>query len=194
MPTFWDKSKGIYRGAKGKEIPYMDVRNAVHKVADDAKQRLRDLAQQFVDKKIDPPTWYTQSEPIVRKGLIASGQIGAGGRAQMTPSLNGSLGSKVRFHLGKWREFSFEVERGELTAAQIVSRVEMYADSISGVYEQVRKDAMVAAGFTEAKNVLSDSVHCKECPAIVGWIKIENYKPPGTRACLSRCRCGTEYR
>jgi hypothetical protein len=194
VATFYDKKAGLYRDGKGKAIPYLDVRAAVHKVSDDARIRLRDLAQQFVDKKIDLPTWYTKSEPIVRRSLIASGQIGAGGRAAMDASLNGSLGQKVRFHLGKWREFSLEVERGELSAAEITSRVEMYADSVSGMFEQVRKDAMAAAGFTEAMNILSDAAHCRECPGIVGWHKLPDYKAPGTRACLSRCRCGTIYR
>lgn len=194
MAKFYDPKRGLYRDSKGKEIPYADVRAAVHRVADDAKDRLRNLAQQFNDKKIDLPTWYTQSEAIIRRSLIASGQIGAGGKAQMDTSLNGSLGARVRFHLDKFRAFGLEIEQGKVSAGELLNRASMYGDATVNAFEAVRQAAMVQAGFTEAKNILSDAQHCTQCPGIVGWIKIEDYIPPGSRICMSRCRCGTEYR
>lgn len=194
MATTYDKAKGLYRDGKGKPIPYLDVRNAVHKVADDAKSRLVELATAYNKGTIDLPSWYTQSETIIRRSLIASGQIGAGGRQQMTPSLNGSLGSRVRFHLDKFRQFGLEIERGEVSEAELLNRATMYGDATVNSFETVRQAAMAEAGFTEAKNILSDAAHCTQCPGIAGWIKIEDYIPPGSRICLSRCRCGTEYR
>jgi hypothetical protein len=194
VATFYDKAKGFYRDGKGKEIPYKEVRGAVDKVADDAKERLRGLAEKFNAGKLDLPSWYTQSEQIIRRSLIASGQIGAGGRGQMAPSLNGSLGARVRFHLDKFRQFGLEIERGEVSDGEILNRAEMYGDATVNLFETVRLAALTEAGFTEARNILSDSAHCTQCPGIVGWIKIEDYIPPGSRICLTRCRCGTEYR
>jgi hypothetical protein len=195
VAKYFDKSKGVYRDAKGKEIPYADVRSAIHSVADDAKAKLRQLTTQFTEGKITRPTWYTQSEAIIRKTLISSGQIGAGGRAAMDASLNGTLGARVRFHLGKFREMDLAHSRGEVSKAQLISRSEMYADAAVNVFETVRNAVMAGADFTQAMNVLGGSEnHCTECPSITGWIDISDYVPPGSRLCLSRCRCSTNYR
>lgn len=196
MATTFDKAKGIYRNAKGKEIPYADIRAAVDAVANDTKARLRELAQRHIDNKMTFPAWATESEELIRKSLIASGQIAAGGRAQMTPTLNGRLGARVKFHLDKFREFGLERERGEVSDAEMLTRTEMYGDAGVNVYETLRQGVMIDAGFTEAKNILGEANHCAECPALsaAGWMPIADMKPVGSRACMSRDRCTVIYR
>jgi hypothetical protein len=195
MPVTWDKSKAFYRDGKGKEVPYQAVRGSVEAVADHTKLRLRELTQSFIDKKIDLPSWATQSEQLIRKSLISSGQIASGGKAQLDASLNGRLGSLVRFHLTKFREMGLSRERGEVSGAALLARSEMYGDSSVGVFEQMRVAVMKDAGFTKVKNILGSGDPCTECPAITakGFMPLEDFKPPGTRLCLSRCKCSAEY-
>lgn len=194
--TFWDKKRAVYRDGNGKEIPYLDVRAAVESVADDAELKIRTLTQSFIDGKIDLPTWATRGEELIRNSLLSSGQIAAGGRGQMTPALNGRLGSRVRFHLQKWRELGLARERGEVSDAALLSRSAMYPNGAVNVFETIRQGVMKDAGYTEALNVLGAAEHCAECPEITaqGWIAIADMKPVGTRACLSRDRCSVVYR
>lgn len=194
--TFWDKGKAVYRDSKGKEIPYPSVRSAVEAVADDAEVKIRTLTQSFIDGKIDLPTWSTRGEELIRNSLLSSGQIAAGGREQMTPALNGRLGSRVKFHLQKWRELGLARERGEVSDAALLSRSSMYPNGAVNVYETIRQGVMKDAGFTEALNVLGAAEHCAECPEITAqsWMPIASMKPPGARLCLSRDRCSVVYR
>jgi hypothetical protein len=190
----FDKAKGIYRTASGKEIPYAYVRGAVDAVADDTKARLLKQTNSYLQKKTSFAAWASESEDLIRKSLVASGQIAAGGRAQMNAVLNGRLGAAVKFHLQKFREFGLAIERGELSDAQILERISMYADATVAVFEGMRLGVMLDAGFTEARTILAAAKHCDDCPKLVNWMPIENYPPPGTRACLTRCRCGSEFR
>jgi hypothetical protein len=193
----FDKAKGIYRTAKGKEIPYAYVRGAVDAVADDTKARLLNLSQGLIDKKRTFASWASESEDLIRKSLVASGQIASGGRSQLSPKLNGTLGQKVRFHLEKFREFGNAIEAGELSDAQILDRVRKYADSVSNLFEQMRHASMIESGMTEARNIPGASEKpCSECPEITakGWMPIGDYKPPGMRKCKSADKCGSEYR
>jgi hypothetical protein len=193
----WDKGRGVYRSARGREIPYTQVRAAVDAVADDTKRRLRELAQRHVDGRMTFPAWATESEELIRKSLVSSGQIASGGRGQMTPSLNGRIGARLRFHLDKFREFGLARERGEVSDAEMVARSGQYADSIVGFYEQMRQGVMIDAGYTEARNVPGASEKpCSDCPKLTakGWMPMREFTPIGMRACKSADKCGAEYR
>lgn len=196
MATKWNPSKATYQTAKGKEIPYESVRGSIEKVAADTSAKLRNLTQQFVDKKIDLPSWSTQSEALIRKSLISSGQIAAGGKAQLSASLNGKLGSIVKFHLGKFRDMGLARERGEVSDAQLLARADMYADATVGTYEQIHHKVKSDAGYKQVKNILGSGESCSECLAItaLGYMPTAKFKPPGTRKCMSRCKCGSHYK
>jgi hypothetical protein len=194
--TFWDASKALYRTSSGEEIPYRAIRASVEAVVDDTKAKLRALTQARNQGKISIPEWTTQTEPLLKKLYGSVAQIASGGKEQMTAPLNGQLGARTRFQLDKFKGFWLEVERGELSDAAILARMDMYADAAVSVYENLRLSVMTEAGFLEAINILNAENSCNECPAISsrGWIPIEEMTPPGSRTCLSRCRCSVDYR
>lgn len=195
MPKIsWNPKTANYIDEGGNIIDPKTVRQWVDIAVDENKAKLKKLAEQFIkDRKLEEFT--TQAEPLIRKAHSGVAQIASGGSEQMTPSLRGKLGSKVKFELDHFKQFWLGIERGELSDAEILSRIGMYADSPIGTYEGVRLAVMIDAGFTEALNILNEGAnHCTECPGIVGWIKLEKFKPPGSRSCMSRCRCGVEYR
>jgi hypothetical protein len=193
--TTWDKKKATYRDSKGKEIPYKAVRSSIESVSDHTKTRLRELTQSFIDKKIDLPSWATQSEQLIRKSLISSGQIASGGKSQLDASLNGRLGNLVKFHLNKFRSMGLSRERGEVSDLELLARSEMYGEASISTFEAMRLQVMIDAGYTEGMRVLGASQHCSDCPPLAGkWVKIEEVRPIGTTQCLTRCRCQILYR
>ena len=192
MGAYYDRKTGKYKTAKGKEIP---ARPAVDAVTSDTKERLRKVAAKHIDNKLNFAAWATESEELIRKALIAAGQIGAGGKAQMTAKQNGRLGARVRFHVEKFREFGLARERGEVTDAQFLARAEMYGEAVKTTYEQLRQSTLADDGFTEAKRLLGAAKHCEDCPPLAGkWVPIADLVPIGDSACLTRCRCSVEYR
>jgi hypothetical protein len=195
VSVFWDKSAATYRDAKGKEIPYGSIRTSIETIADDARAKIRALAESYNNKAITLSDFVTGAEPIIKNSLISSSMIASGGRAQMTNALNGRLGSIVKFHLGKFREFYLAVDRGELSAAQILARADLYGAIPVRAYEEMRKGVMVDAGKGTAENFLDDGAHhCTECPGLTGRkIPIEDFPPPGSRSCGNKCRCRAEY-
>lgn len=193
MPqSFWDKSKAFYRDAKGKEIAYKTVRASVDAVADEAKATLRAL----YNNKTSISDWVTKSESLLKKLYGATAQIASGGKDQMTPSLNGQLGAKVKFHLSHFKQFWLQVEKGELSEAAILARLDQYANASVGVFEQMRGVVMVAAGYTQARNILHSKEPCKECPSLSaqGWIDADAMPMPGARICKSNCKCEILWR
>lgn len=192
--SFWDSSKATYRNARGKEIPYAKVRQSVESVVDDTKLKLRNLTTSRNEGKITLQSWTTQAEPLLKKTFASVAQIGAGGKEQMTASLNGQLGAKVRFQMQHFKSFWLDVEAGKLSDAAILARMDMYSDAAVGVYESIRQSVMLAAGYTECLNILGSQNSCDECPTLTHWMPIEDMPPIGSRTCLSRCRCSLEYR
>lgn len=64
-------------------------------------------------------------------------------------------------------------------------------------YHDIEKREIAARDLVEVKNVLAPGAnHCPECPQLTskGWMPVSEMPQPGTRICLSRCKCWLVYR
>lgn len=197
LQSVWDKSKGIYRNkVTGRAISNDLVRDAIDAVADDAKAKLRALTQQIIDGEMELAEYATQAKPIVRRAMIASAQLAAGGRNQIDNRINGRIGNAVRFHLEHFDQFINDLDNGLLTVDQAAARADMYADASVSVFEKINLGIKKGAGYTKAKNILGNADHCEECLSLAdeGWIDIEDMPPVGSRICLTNDRCRVIYK
>jgi hypothetical protein len=194
--TFWNKQAASYVDKSGKVIDHKDVRAAVDAVADDASVRLRSI---YNANKASISEWVSQSESLLKKLYGSTAQIASGGREAMTPSLNGQLGARTRYHLGKFKGFWLEVEQGKLSEAQILARLDLYADASVRIFGEIHHNVQISAGNTIAENILDDGAqHCKTgitCPGLTakGKVPASEMPPPGNRGCGNKCRCRVVY-
>jgi hypothetical protein len=92
--------------------------------------------------------------------------------------------------------------RGEIaTASHILgpatlARAEMYAGAAWAVGMNVQRAEKIRDGLASEVNRLGSADHCPDCIAqtLAGWVPIGTLIEPGSRQCLTRCRCWLEYR
>lgn len=116
-----------------------------------------------------------------------------------------------------------QIKAGEASEAQAINRVGMYGQAGYQTFEEVRRNshkravappepvtpggappsAKGTALFIEERNILDPlAEHCKDgdytlgCVEVTasGWQPIGTLPEPGTRTCVSRCRCFMQYR
>lgn len=190
----WDG--GRYLDSGGRPIAPVTVRGWVDSAVDATKAKIKADAELFTSGKISHDEFFVRLETDIKRMHSGVAQIASGGKAQMTNTLNGRLGSRVRQQLSYLQKFERAVANDEFPLTGVVNRAMLYADSAVGTYEGMRQGLMVDSGMTEAKNMLGDAIHCSECPELSarGYIPINEMPPVGSRECGPRDRCSVEYR
>jgi hypothetical protein len=92
--------------------------------------------------------------------------------------------------------------RGEIAAAAhllgpaTLARAAMYGDAPWAVAMNVQRAEKIRDGLKLEYNQLGISDHCPDCIAqtLRKWVPIGTLIEPGSRQCLTRCRCWLEYR
>lgn len=78
----------------------------------------------------------------------------------------------------------------------LIRRTQMYAESARETFYKSRRANAGEAGATHVSSRLSPADHCTECVKFDGvWYEIGDvkYKSPGTRICLTACKCYEMY-
>jgi hypothetical protein len=91
--------------------------------------------------------------------------------------------------------------RGEIATAThllgqaTLARAAMYGDAPWAVAMNVQRAEKMRDGLRSEKNQLGLSDHCPDCIAqtLLKWVPIGTLIEPGSRQCLTRCRCWLEY-
>jgi hypothetical protein len=134
---------------------------------------------------------------IIKSSHVAAGVVAAGGRAQMTPSAYGFLGSEIRAQYGYLAQFAARIDAGAIPLdGRLIARAGMYGQHARVTYEAVRRRDQRERGYRFEKNMLHARESCTQCVGLsrLGWVEIGSLPPIGARRCLARCRCTISYR
>ncbi len=126
--------------------------------------------------------------------LVAS--IGRGGRAQMSQSDWGRVGSGLKEQYSYLQKLALDIEAGKVDAAfQIERRTANYAGSLRPAYYGLATIAEMGGNATMARRVINSKEGCAECAyyAALGFIPIEEMPEIGELICGVFCLCEIEY-
>jgi hypothetical protein len=198
MAYTWSLERGVYLDADGDVVPARVLRAALRTVIEDSADRLGILAERFADGRLELLAWRaaSQAELKVAHGLATT--LAHGGLRQLDASTRGYLGAQLRQQYDFLSGFALDMLTGERPSTEaIVARARSYAGSAHSTFEGVRRRDARGRGVTLERNVLEPgSAHCAGCEAATGegWVPLGTLSLPGSRDCLSQCRCELEQR
>lgn len=157
------------------------------------------LAGYVADGLLAPGDWLALFQEEIKKEYIRQACLGKGGRAQMTFSDWGKVGSQIKEQYNYAKGFAHEIAQGKLSEAQIRSRSRMYVNSARQAFEEMQARVAAAAGYDEESwNVNHALENCDDCLGYedMGWQPIGTFPTPadGSTQCLTHCGCWKEYR
>lgn len=159
------------------------------------KPELKAISQDLIDGKIGLALWEQKIAAKIKTGHIQSWALGRGGIDRLTNRDYGLMGTRIKDQYTYLRNFAQAIRRGELSEAQILARVELYAEAFYPTQQAAVTEGHRLNGDLWYQNRLAAGENCPGCIAETGkgWQAIGMGIPIGARNCLVRCRCHWEY-
>lgn len=196
----WDTKTQRYRqrnadGSLGSFVSRKQINQLSERHLETYKPELRAIAQDLIDGKNGLAAWELKTAEKLKQGHIQSWALGRGGVDRLTSRDYGLIGARVKEQYIYLRRFAQSIRSGELTEAQILARVELYAEALYPTQQAAQTEGHKQNGFDWERNILSPGENCVGCQAesSKGWQPIGSGVPIGSRNCLVRCRCHWEY-
>jgi hypothetical protein len=140
--------------------------------------------------------WQNAMMVELRRSHTQLAALGSGGWDNVSPSVWGEVGSRLKAEYQYLEGFAKEIADGNLSAAQIEARIDSYAHDAWGSYSDAERISQENAGKTEERAVLeAGAEHCEDCMARAdqGWQPIGTLPDIGDSQCGSKCECSFEY-
>jgi hypothetical protein len=173
-------------------------RRVVRRLIDDAGALVRSATDALVAGMLRLGPWFGAMRDALLPRHFAAG-FAVLNQLDPPPADLDAIAAESRRQVGYLERF-----RGQLaTAQQLLSgaaaRAELYAHALWSVGQAVGRERAGRDGYGQEISRLGLSDHCGGClhEAHRGWVPINDpvpLVPPGSRTCLSRCRCWLEYR
>lgn len=191
----WDPAVQRYRGPSGRYVSQKSFRQSFNGHIRKARREVERLAGDVARGTISVPEWQRQMVNQIKTIRLESAAAAKGGWAQLTKSDFGKIGQQLRVEYRYLRRFAGDISAKRLAPGTIRARAGMYISAGAGSYENTRRDA-ASEIFTEERNVLGDSEHCRDCIAAsrAGWVNVGTLIPIGQRICNQNCKCSYRFR
>ena len=142
----WNQAKGFFRKLRGDKTESI-IRPAVahrdrFKVKVEDKGLAEDLVGRLFNGSLDHQQWTLEARQKIKETYIAQYMLAHGGRASMTPSDWGQIGSMLKRQYEFLRGFEQDLVDGKLSEAQAKYRLGMYFKSSSQAYERGKSEAL----------------------------------------------------
>jgi hypothetical protein len=193
----FDRSIGRYRGAGGRLISRAQVRRAIDVAIRNADNMAKSLADQYRKGEISLGRWEREMRTLIKNTHTLNAAAAKGGFDQLTQSDYGRIGRIVRDEYNHLDGFAGELAAGfQRPDGRMNARAMLYTRSGRQTYEVTQRRVARDAGLTEEKSIIAPADHCQQCldQAALGWQPLGSLVTPGSRTCLSNCRCELIYR
>ncbi len=193
---YYDKHWGQYIQASGSTVPEEALLKISNQITNFAGDGFKYSTEYLLKGKMDLVGWQKEMAQGIKDAYIVNGQLGKGGKLQMTFSDYGKLGAQIKQEYRHLTKFAEDIAGGKLSEAQINARVALYAESTKKAYWIGKTSAMNVAGFDMERRVMSPAEHCDDCVgyAALGWQPIGSLPEPGSGSvCGGNCKCHKEY-
>lgn len=202
-PYTYDPKTGRYRGAAGRFVRGAQVKDYTLAVFDRAAGNARVLAQQLQRGEISLAEWQLAMRDEVKRTTLTAAAAANGGWSNLSPADYGRVGRWLaqgprggRGQYAYLADFARQIGEGLPLDGRFVRRAEMYARQANAFYERERARAREIMGYDEIRNLRHSRDSCAGCVSETakGWQKVTGYRYPGSRDCLSSCRCSSQMR
>lgn len=190
------KQKAFF--SRGRKVSHSAVRAEIDGLTDHVAKESARIAKRFVAGQITSVEFELQMRELLKPAHIVAASVGKGGRARMTQSDWGRVGSKIKWQYSYLQKFIRKAPR--LSDASIASRARSYSSAIYTSFARTFKEAQtefVAEGKNpiKARLVTNSAEGCAECAAdeSLGWMDVEDLGEIGTRECGDFCKCDIEF-
>ena len=191
---------GRYYTIKGIIVPRSGVVTATNKALLVNMPAMQELCDKLRTGAISLRVWQTAMRNHIVQSNVAAGMAAAGGHMALTPQHIWQIQQRIHFQLVKLAAFALRIAAGMKLDGTVCRLMKMYLNSARGTYHLIDGMIVLAAGFTEYRNVLgAGEEHCTgggSCPEVSdkGWQPVGTLTPIGARKCMSNCLCTWQYR
>lgn len=194
----YSKSIMRYRDDRGRFIPDAEIRSAVDQVARHASDTMARLAERLRTGQLTPEGFAGAMWGEIKLANVATAMAAHGGRAALSKAdwLAVARDVKAEYrYLGQW---TVDIASGKVPLdGRLATRAALYGQNAISGYETARLRAAAHDGTArEVRNVLGSHESCAGCSAAqrLGWVPLDQMSRPGSRDCVSNCRCTLIYR
>ena len=199
----WDSRIARYRYAPGSDrklgriVPQDRVRRILGLHLAEAEKEARGFARALVADRISPREFQLRMADLSAHAHMQARVMAVGGRDQATMAVRSRAWDHYRQDMRYLGEFGQKVARGDLSAAQIKQRSQLYVKAtVTNNYEEALREITTAAGYKEERWVLGPADHCPGCVDQAGrsWVSIGQLPDIGTQPCRMGCACHKQQR
>jgi hypothetical protein len=181
---------------KGKFISEEAVFSLTEKAISQVQDQASSLHESLFKGETSLRDWELEMLRSIRQTSIWQYAMGRGGVGRLSQRDYGIIGAEMRSQASYLRNFSEEVQAGELSEAQIKSRANSYFSKTYGLHERGREEAHREAGYLYERRIRESQNPCAECIFYSerGWVLIGTLPSPTSRSsCGAHCRCRKQF-
>ena len=199
MPFVFDGRVGNYRDLdSGRVVSRNKLLELVREDIARSRTRIANLSTQLNNNQISVGNWQRAMVSEIKSLHLRSALLASGGEQGLSNRVLGATGRRLRQEYDALKAFSFQIEKGELSPAQILSRSQSYTRQAITAFSTAELITRADNGAVTARRKLDPAAkHCPECPRYQtnGFVPLENVVPIGVACtCRGNCRCVISYR
>ena len=178
-------------GRPGRLVSEREIADNLRVMYERTQTQFATLAESVARGDITPSLFQRAMMEQLKNLHLSTAVLGAGGWDRADARLYGRVGRDLRDEYAYLRRFVRQMEAGEISPANAVSRAQLYADNAYGQYWKETDRRMRRAGVGEER-LRTASEPCEQCldAESTGWVAIGTYPIP----MHLNCRCYKEYR
>lgn len=195
----YDASTARFRDfVTGRFIAEQYVQNIVEDAIGEGVERILNFFESVNAGRATSLDFEAAALHMLREKHFMAAAVGRGGVDRLTREDIKVLRNTLKSEAGYFRRFMRDVHAGNVSEAQMKSRLSMYSNKIYNSFWTMRTRANVAAGFKYEQRIVDHAAeNCDDCIALAakGQQPIGTLPEPGdgSTQCLSNCRCTKEY-
>lgn len=158
-------------------------------------RRLRSYSGDYRAGKLTAKEWQSLQQDGIKAVQIAAALAAFGGRDTMTQARWGMVGQIIRQQYVYQRNFLLDVLEGrQRQNGRMDNRAALYAATTHTTVVAIQRRLAVEQGARFERNVTGSGEQCPDClqQESLGWVPVGTLSLPGTRRCMSNCRCRIE--
>jgi hypothetical protein len=178
---------------KGQFVSKAQVKVVVQSYIDSHKLKYAEISHQLAIGKIDINQWEKQTAKVMKDITINTYKIG-----KPNPNFSdwGKVGAQLKKQYLYLRNFSRQIEKGNLSEGQITARANQYLQAVWSFYNAATREAHKSAGYSWERRNINSKHPCPQCPeyAALGWQPLGTLPHIGQQCdCQANCKCSFEF-
>lgn len=181
---------------KGQFVRESQIEDLTKRTIKDYLEAGETLTNALISGKLSISEWESQNAELLRNLAVYQYALGVGGLKQMDWKDYSLINGRLNLEYQYLRRFSLDILRGDLSAAQIKSRIQMYYNKTNHFKEHGRLQGHKRNGYLWERRVLSAAHNCPDCIRYnsMGWSQIGTLPNPGESCqCRANCKCVKYY-